>query len=157
MSNQSLAVYLRDHYAGGVGALELLERLSKGKDAELASFFEKLRADVQADHQELHQIMTALQIDESAMRDAGAWIAEKFSRAKLGLGAPTTGVALLQAFEVLVVGIIGKRMLWRALRAISLPALARFDFGRLELRATEQLERVEEQRLAIAPQALATG
>jgi hypothetical protein len=153
--NENLGTYLRDHYAGGVGALELLERLIKTqKGRTLKSFFEKLHADIQSDHEQLHRIMTALEIEESSIRDAAAWIAEKFSWPKLGSAAKD--LALLQSFEALFMGISGKRMLWRALREIqtSSAILERFDFCQLEARASQQLERVEATRMKVVRESL---
>ena len=155
--NENLATYLRDHYAGGVGALELLERLTKthGPTA-LKLFFNELRTEVTSDHEQLHQIMTALGIEESSLRDATAWIAEKFSSPKLGSAGQTNQLPLLQALETLFMGICGKRMLWRSLDAIEEKEspLQRFDFQQLEMRATQQLETVEAKRMEIAHEAL---
>jgi hypothetical protein len=52
----------------------------------------------------------------------------------------------------LVLGITGKRSLWRALKAASrtVPELARLDYSGLENRAIEQCERVEAKRLEVA-------
>ena len=56
------------------------------------------------------------------------------------------------ALEALVLGITGKRSLWRALHAASrsVPELARLDYSGLEKRAIEQCERVEAKRLELA-------
>lgn len=155
---KNLATYLRDHHAGGIGALELLDRLRKaGEDAALRQFFDDLHADVQWDHDQLHHLMTALGVDESSVRDATAWLGEKFSRPKLGLATQTHGLALLEALETLIMGIGGKRLLWRALGKVSMPTLERTDFARLEKRATEQLDRVEAKRLDIVRELFRAG
>ena len=54
--------------------------------------------------------------------------------------------------EALVLGITGKRSLWRALQCASktLPALARLDYPGLEKRAIEQCEQIEARRLELA-------
>ena len=61
-------------------------------------------------------------------------------------------MGLLLALEALVLGITGKRSLWRALQSASraLPQLARLDYAGLEKRAIEQCERVEAKRLEAA-------
>jgi hypothetical protein len=152
-SREDLGTYLKDHYAGGVGALELLEHLIKehGNDP-LGNFFSRLREEIQADHDQLHSLMTRLGHEESSLRNAGAWMAEKLGRAKLGFGDETDGLPLFQALETLAIGITGKRLLWRALRrcAKTHPALQKIDFGALEKRALEQFDRVEAARLNIA-------
>ena len=60
-SKKDLEIYLRDHYAGAVSALELLEHLIKAhEDDSLGDFFYQLRAEIKADHQQLHNLMEAL-------------------------------------------------------------------------------------------------
>ncbi|PYI45445.1 MAG: hypothetical protein DMF11_12050 [Verrucomicrobia bacterium] len=61
-------------------------------------------------------------------------------------------LALLQSLKTLSVGIMGKRLLWRALDA-AIPTRVRrtgLDQTRLESRAAEQFERVEERAFEIA-------
>ncbi len=153
-SKKDLESYLRDHYAGAVGALELLEHLTKAHaDDSLGEFFRQLHGEIKADHEQLHNLMQALGFEESSLRDAGAWMAEKLSRAKIGLTAGEGArLRLFQALETLLVGITGKRLLWQALMAVkdSSPILQRTDLARLEARAIEQAERVEMQRLSAA-------
>ncbi|HEX3818132.1 MAG TPA: hypothetical protein VHW03_07580 [Chthoniobacterales bacterium] len=155
-NHEDLEIYLKDHYAGAIGALELLEHLGEAhRGHPLGDFFHQLHIDVQADHEQLHHLMTALDMEKSAVRDAGAWVAEKFSRAKLGFITnedPT--LRLLQALETLYIGITGKKLLWRALRAAreSSPILEQTDFDLLEKRAVEQAERIDAQRLETARQ-----
>ena len=156
--NEQLEVYLKDHYAGAVGALESIEHSMKEHEGtDLAAFFEELRGDVKADHEQLHNLMTALGCEESGVRNAGAWMAEKLGRVKIGFsGGETSELRLLQTLESLYLGITGKRLLWRALQAMQdlSPILQRTDFEYLEKRAIEQLERVEAKRLAAAKQLL---
>lgn len=151
---EQLTEYLNDHLAGSVGALELLDRLVEafqGKPQE--RFFRDLRADISGDQEKLKDLIAKLGAEESAMRKAGAWIAEKFSRTQIELGeGPQREMGLFLALEALVLGITGKRSLWRALGAASrtVPELARLDYIGLEKRAIEQCERVEAKRLEIA-------
>jgi hypothetical protein len=151
---EELTKYLNDHLAGAVGALELLDRLIDACEGKpLANFFQKLRADIHEDQEQLKELIQKLGVEESAVRKAGAWIAEKLSRAKIGLGESSDGeTGLFLALEALILGITGKRSLWRALRAASqnVPQLARLDYTGLEKRAIEQCERVEAKRLEIA-------
>ncbi|MFN2622658.1 MAG: hypothetical protein ABR611_07415 [Chthoniobacterales bacterium] len=151
---EDLSDYLNDHLAGSVGALELLDRLVHtyaGKPLE--RFFRELRDDIRKDQEQLEELIAKLGLKESAVRKAGAWIAEKFSRPKIDLeGDSTSDLGLFLALEALVLGITGKRSLWRALDAASrtVPALARLDYSGLEKRAIDQCERVEARRLEIA-------
>jgi len=151
---EDLSDYLNDHLAGSVAALELLGRLVEtyaGKPLE--RFFRELRDDIRRDQEQLEELIAKLGLKESAVRKAGAWIAEKFSRPKIDLEADSKSeLGLFLALEALVLGITGKRSLWRALDAVSrvVPALARLDYSGLEKRAIDQCERVEARRLEIA-------
>lgn len=151
---EKLSDYLNDHLAGSVGALELLDRMVEAcADKPLERFFRDLRDDVHRDQEQLRELMQKLGVTESTVRKTGAWLAEKLTRSKIDPGDGSneeTGVFL--ALEALVLGITGKRSLWRALQAASrtVPALARLDYSGLEKRSIEQCERVEARRLEIA-------
>ena len=151
---EHLSDYLNDHLAGSVGALELLDRLVetyKGKPLE--KFFRDLRQDIESDQAQLKELMQKLGVGESTVRKAGAWLAEKLSRPKIDLeNGSQDDPGLFLALEALILGITGKRSLWRALHAASraVPALARVDYSGLEKRAIEQCERVEARRLEVA-------
>jgi len=87
------------------------------------------------------------------MRKAGAWVAEKLSRAKIRLSDSQEGqMGLLHALESLVLGITGKRGLWAALAAAAdtMPQLRELDYARLKNCALEQCDRVEAKRLEVA-------
>ena len=151
---KELTNYLNDHLAGSVGALELLDRLiDTYREKPLEKFFQGLRDDIRYDQEQLKELMQKVGAEESTVRKAGAWVVEKLSRAKIELSEENEGeVGLLLALEALVIGITGKRSLWRALNCASrtLPQLARLDYAGLENRAIEQCERVEAKRLEVA-------
>jgi hypothetical protein len=154
MSKQDLTIYLNDHLAGSVGALELVDHLIetyRGKPLE--QFFKDLRDEIDADQSTLEKLIETLGAKESAMRKAGAWVAEKLSRAKIRLSDSQEGqMGLLHALEGLVLGITGKRGLWTALAAAAdaVPQLRELDYERLIKRAADQCERVEAKRLEVA-------
>jgi hypothetical protein len=153
---EDLSDYLNDHLAGSVGALELLDRLIEACQGKpLERFFRDLRREIEEDQAQLKELMAKLGVTESAVRKAGAWLAEKLSRSKIELGEGDIGIFL--ALEALIIGITGKRSLWRALEAASrmIPGLARLDYSGLEKRAIEQCERVEARRLEIAREVFA--
>ena len=151
-----LPVYLNDHLAGSIGALEMVDHLIETHEGKpLEKFLKAFRDDIEADQRELKQIMEQLGIDESGTRKAGAWVAEKVLRAKLRVGdSGEANLALLQSLESLSLGIAGKRSLWRTLDVVrgSGKGLNGFDFARLEKRAAAQFGRVEAQKLEIARQ-----
>jgi hypothetical protein len=157
-NSEEREVYLKDHYAGAIGALELIEHsIESHEGTPWAGFFTELQGEVKADHEQLHSLMTALGIDDSGVRNAGAWVAEKLGRAKLGFsGGETSDLRLLQTLESLFLGITGKQLLWRALRAArdSSPVLQKTAFDILERRAIAQLEKVEAKRILAARESL---
>lgn len=154
---QNLSTYLNDHLAGSVGALELIDHLiESGDHAAMTAFLKSLREEIEADQEVLKNLLSDLSEEESAARKAGAWILEKVSRVKLQIGTNDGGLGMLQALEVLSLGIMGKRALWRALAkaSSSLPALSALDYLRLEAQAADQFDRVEGKRLEIAHEVL---
>jgi hypothetical protein len=157
LSVKELGTYLNDHLAGSTAALELVEYLAKNyPDSTLENFFAELHADITADREMLRDLLNTFDAKESAVRKAGAWIAEKFGRAKLNLDEhQVDGIGLLEALEGLVLGITGKGLLWRALSAASqtFPELRGLDYAQLEQRAVAQRNRVEQKRIAAARRA----
>src|SRR5437660_11251246 len=151
---KELAVYLQDHYAGAVAAIEMLQHLIKTHAGNpLERFCSKLHADIKSDRRQLRNLMNVLGFQKSTVRDTGAWMAEKLARTKLGFSnGKTVGLCLVESLEVLQLGFSGKRALWRVLSAVGKNSrvLQHTDFTALERRAVEQLERVEAKRLAAA-------
>jgi hypothetical protein len=154
MRNDNLATYLNDHLAGSVAAIEMIEHLIKiYEGTPIEQFCKELCADINSDQTELRALMRSLEIKESSARKAGAWVAERFSRPKLTRGSQGgEEVGFLQVLEGLVLGIMGKEGLWRALGEVkkSWLELQQFDLERLERRAIEQGGRVEAKRLEVA-------
>ena len=154
ISIEDISLYLNDHLAGSVIALELIDHMrEKNPGTELAGFLEGLHREIKEDQQLLKDLLARFGGTESAIRKAGAWLAEKLGRAKLGLSrSEKRGTGLLEALEGLALGIAGKQLLWRSLRAAAetLPQLRVADFDALEKSAVAQQERVEERRLAAA-------
>jgi hypothetical protein len=153
---KDLAIYLNDHLAGSIGAMEMVQDLIETHQGKpLERFLRPLLEDIQSDQGELRSIMDGLGVKESKVRKAGAWMAEKASRLKLGMAdSGEANLALLQSLETLSIGIMGKRQLWRTLEA-TIAATVRqvgLDLVRLERRAAEQFERVEKEAFRIARQ-----
>jgi hypothetical protein len=150
MARTHLATYLNDHLAGSVIALEMLEHLEKAHaETPVAAFAIWLRAEIAEDRQELEALMGRLEISQSPVRKAAAWISEKLTQAKLKMDDSQEGsLRLLEIFEALSLGIEGKRLLWISLSTASetTPDLAGTDYGRLEQRAEEQRKAVEAHR-----------
>jgi hypothetical protein len=60
---------------------------------------------------------------------------------------------LILALEGLIMGIFGKRMLWRALAVANVPTTSKWDFEQLQRRAEDQIERAETERIQAAQRA----
>jgi hypothetical protein len=160
MPNESLATYLNDHLAGSVVALELLDHLEgDGARTAEASMLAGVRADIEADRQELEAFMAQLGIAVSAPRKATGWLVEKLSELKLRLDDAGDGaLRRLEALETVSLGIAGKQALWDALAAAveDAPELSSLDYTRLGQRAEAQRAVVENLRLRAAQEAFGT-
>ena len=154
MTNTQLATYLNDHLAGSVAALELMEQLEAAHaGTPLARCIAGVREDVQADRQELEALMGRFQLAQSRTRKATAWVTEKLTALKLRLDDPAGGaLRVLEALDVLSLGIEGKASLWRALHAAAeaTPELQGMDYDELVKRAADQRGRLEVERLEAA-------
>jgi hypothetical protein len=154
---KELASYLNDHLAGSVGALELLEHLAKLHDGKpLGDLFMDIEAEIRADQEKLREVMRSLRIEESNIRKAGAWVAEKAGRARLMIaGDESGGLGLVLTLEGLIMGVTGKKLMWRALFAANLPQLNGYHFEDLQRRAQQQIERIEAERMRAVLEAFA--
>ena len=155
---KELDSYLNDHLAGSIGAIELIThwaKLYQGKP--LGSFFDGLEAEIRADQDTLRNLMRCLGVEESKMRQASAWAAEKLGRARIVIAGDEPGsLGLVLGLEGLIMGITGKQLLWRSLGAANLPKTEGFAFKELQRRAEEQIEWTEAERIRAAQQAFAS-
>lgn len=148
-----LAVYLHDHIAGSRIAVELLGYLrDRHHDDELSRFAAALLDEVEEDRALVEELVERLGrgrfpfIKESVM-----WLGEKGIRLRLRLRMEDLGT--FEVLEMLALGILGKRSLWRALEEIAPEddRLNGLDFGQLAERAQRQHDQIEEHRLRFAP------
>jgi len=156
MSKEHLAIYLNDHLAGSLTAVEILEHLEI-EASDSMSDLAALKADIEADRQQLKVLMDRLGITESRVRKLTNWIAEQVTEAKFEADDESRGtLRRLERLEALGIGIDGKSALWRALNAAVevAPDLRGIDYEHLAQRAQEQRARVEILRLQAARLAL---
>ena len=157
MNAKLLTNYMKDHFAGSVAAVELLNHLissHRGKTHE--QFFIRLKEEVAEDQEVLQGLLHDLDSGGGALRNTTAFLSEKLARIKLLLEDPSGGqLARLEKLEALALGIEGKRTLWCALLAVSeeIPALRKVNFARLGQRADDQRKRVEARRIEAAREA----
>ena len=153
-----LRVYLNDHLAGSSFAVELLQNMrDQTEDADLAVFASRMLNEIGADVAVLESVINAIGDSGFTLMQAAGWVAEKASRFKLQ-HSDKDGLGTFEALEVLSLGILGKRALWRVLAEVSaknsrIPAL---DFSGLQDRAYFQHRTVEAYRMRAARTAFCT-
>jgi len=154
---KDLDSYLNDHLAGSISALELIAHWAKVHKGEpLGSFFVETEREIKADQDTLRDVMRTLGVEESKVRQAGAWAAEKVGRARLMIAGDEQGsLGLVLTLEGLIMGVTGKKLMWRALAAAKLPGLNSYNFEPLQRRAEQQVERIEAERISAVCQAFA--
>ena len=98
MSAEPLAIYLNDHLAGSVGALQLIDTLIEhSRGAPLEAKLRSLRGEIEEDQATLRRILDRIDADENRLKQAAAWVSEKVSHAKLTLATRAhPGLALVE-------------------------------------------------------------
>ena len=154
---KDLDSYLNDHLAGSISALELIAHWAKVHKGEpLGSFFVETEREIKADQDTLRDVMRTLGVEESKVRQAAAWAAEKVGRARLMIAGDEQGsLGLVLTLEGLIMGVTGKKLLWRAMAAAKLPRLNIYNFEQLQGRAEQQVKRIEAERISAVCQAFA--
>lgn len=152
-----LAIYLNDHLAGATLGVELARRLraSNEDDREFGPALGEICAEVETDRETLKAVMDRLGIGKSRLKPAAAVLGERLGRLKLnGRLWGYSPLSRLDELELLQIGVVGKRRLWRALEHTHTDELAGFEPGALAERATSQLRRLEALHLRAASLAL---
>jgi hypothetical protein len=157
VSRNALSAYLNDHLAGSVMGIELAERTVRENEGDpFAVRLGRVLEEIREDQAVLKGVIDRVGAAENPLKKAGAWLAEKAARVKLGGTDEPGELSRLEVLEALTTGIHGKRALWRALRVVAPPyeELRGLDFDLLERRAIDQHDVVEEMRLEAARAAL---
>ncbi len=111
-AHHHLSTYLNDHLAGSVMVIHLLEHLQETQASNgMKPFLRRLHDEVVADRLTLEALMQQAQVGKQPHRPATAWLVEKLGRLKLWLDDPDGALHLLEALELVEVGIEGKREL----------------------------------------------
>jgi hypothetical protein len=155
--SELLAIYLNDHLAGATAGVELARRLrgSNEDDPEFGPALAEICAEIEADRETLEVVMDRLGVDRSKLKPAAAVLGERLGRLKLnGRLWGYSPLSRLDELELLQVGVVGKRRLWRALEHTHAADLSDFELGALAERATGQLRRLEALHLKAASLAL---
>jgi cell division protein ZapA (FtsZ GTPase activity inhibitor) len=160
MSAEPLAVYLDDHLAGSVAALNLMEELADlTRGRPLEAKLRTLHAEVSQEQQQLRELLARLAEHPNPIKQATAWISEKLGEGKLALSARAhPELATLQGLESLGLGLQGKLSLYRALADLA-PRDPRLqgDFSGLAERTVVQQAMLENERIAAVRAAFAAA
>jgi hypothetical protein len=150
-----LAIYLNDHLAGSIVGVGLARRArASNEGSELGRTLAEVEAEIEADQATLRRLMERLDVAESKVKPAGAWLAEKLGRLKLnGQLRGYSPLSRVVELEGLCAGVTGKMLLWRAMERTFGSSLSGFDFAALAERADSQRRRLEAHRLDAAEQA----
>lgn len=155
MLNKHVNVYLNDHLAGSVAAIDILDALEQVEGHQEWAI--RIRSEIVADRQELERLMQNAHVTTGIVRRASAWAAEKIVELKSRLDDGGDGyLHTFELLEALSLGIEGKRALWLALQSVAAqePVFRVLDYPHLLDRAVQQRSEVEEHRIAAAEKAL---
>jgi hypothetical protein len=155
-----LGIYLSDHYAASVAAVQLARRAAQSnRGTRYGDALATLAEEIEEDRQSLRLIMQRLGIRADPAKAAVAWSAEKLGRLKLnGQLTGYSPLSRLEELEILSLGVEGKLAMWRALARAADHGVPEAELETLIKRALSQRRRLERQRLDAAPEALsATG
>jgi hypothetical protein len=159
VSNNHLATYIKDHFAGSEGALAILDHIERAHGAGAAGDMARtLRPQLESERVVLTRILAALGEEVSLTRRVFGWLSEKGLELKLKADDPSDGALhLLEEVEMLALGVHGKRGLWVALAESRgrVAALATEDYAALIAQAEAQRALIETVRLAGAKAAFA--
>ena len=154
-----LAIYLNDHHAASVGAVQLAGRAAQSnRGTPSGEVLAALASEIEEDRQALRLIMQRLGIRVDPAKAALAWGAEKFGRFKLnGQLTGYSPLSRLEELEILALGVEGKLAMWQALRHAAVPGVPEAELEPLIKRARSQRLRLERHRLDAAVEALGSA
>src|SRR3954449_11011827 len=160
-SRDLLGIYLNDHLAASTAGLDLCKRSAKSNDGtEYGDFLKPLAAELEADRNQVEDIMGRLGVSRDQIKVGAGWLGEKLGRLKLnGRLLEYSPLSRVIELEGLLAGVTAKLGLWQTVAAAAPtePRIADIDFVRLVERATEQLETIDELHAAAAAEMVAAG
>lgn len=84
MADKTIDVYLNDHLAGAMLGSDLAEHIrDQNDDTPLGDLMQSLAPQIEEDRRTLIGLMQLMDTSESRVKQAGAWVTDKVSRAKL--------------------------------------------------------------------------
>ena len=156
-AEKRLRIYLNDHSAGSLTGYELAKRcLASNEGTELGDYLRTFVAQLEDERADLKRLMESLGFPEDKFKEGMGWMAEKAGRLKLnGQIRGYSPLSRVIELEGLVIGVTGKRSLWRSVKEYGTtdPRVGVIDVDRLEQQAQAQLEELEKHRLGAAEKA----
>jgi hypothetical protein len=158
MADDPLGTYLNDHMGGAMLGSELADQIrDRNEGTPLGGLMASIAAEIEEDREVLDNLMDELGVGRNPVKQVTGWVAEKMSRVKFsGVGLGDAGHGNFMALESLALGVLGKRSLWVALKAVEgqHDALRELDLDGLIERADAQHHVLERARIQAAPVAL---
>ncbi len=158
MAEKYLAIYLNDHLAGAVGAVQLARRAaSANRGSPYGDALAGLALEIGDDRRTLQNILRRLDIRADPLKILASLGAERFGRLKLnGELLSYSPLSRLEEVEILSLAVAGKLRLWRTLAATlgGDPRTDDVDFDRLIERATSQRRRLDRLHRRASAEAL---
>ena len=153
-----LSVYLNDHAALGVVAVELARRAAAGNaGTAFGEHTARLTRDLEVHRDALDRLMGALGVRRNAVKLRGAWLGERAGRLKLN-GRLTSNSPLSPVVEAegLLASVGAFAVLWRGMATLpDLQVAATVDCDALAGSASDELSELERQRLELLRAAMA--
>jgi len=157
VDRETLSVYLNDHLAGSVAAIDLLDHLiADDPEPALQRELVELQSGLQLEQRTLRTLIDSIG-SESKLSQAMAWVGEKVARLKVGYGpGDSPSLRRFEALETLALGFCGRRLLWHTLAYLCEQDALRseLDFRELEEKAGHDAGKLERLRLDAALGAL---
>ena len=153
-----LPIYLNDHLAAAVGAVQLSRRVAKAnRDSGYGESLARLAEEINEDRRTLQSLLKALDVRGDPLKILASVGAEMFGRLKLnGSLISYSPLSRMEELEILLAGVNAKGTFWRALRdsIADDPRAKDFDFDELVKRAASQRQRIEGLRRRAAAEVL---
>jgi hypothetical protein len=149
-----LETYLSDHLSGSIVAIDLARRRASQSDDEIGSELRRFAAEVERDQRTLRSVIASLDASPSMIKELMASGTAWVDSIRTALNLP--GAAnLVRDLELLIMGVRGKELLWRALEEVGVEP--RTPISDLLARAAEQISRLEALHARAAQQEFGSG
>ena len=142
---KNLARYLTDHLMGSDAALTVVTRLAVShRGTPEGTLFAQLEEEFASERDVVRSVLKQLGRSAVSVKRAAGYAGGAVLQAVAG--GDEGSLALFRTLESLLIGVQGKRCLWRALQNVELEFTESDEFPALEGQALDQWERIEALR-----------